>query len=167
MDTSILSAQTNLINSNIRLAKEQSNQPSASQLGAQTTEEYTSQDKSKSILERDKERQEAQQDKVTLSEEGMQRLRGEKAKTAEEEQDENLPPHIKALKKQAEKIKEKIEEKQKEIEELKRQGVPSEILEMHMKQLQMMQVQLSEVQNSLLEALKEAGNADPSVMANI
>lgn len=167
MDTSILRAQTGLMNDNIRLAKEQGNQPATSQLRAQATEEYASQDNNKSILERDKERQAAQQDKVTLSEEGMQRLRGEKAKTEKEEKDDNLPPHIKALKKQAEKLKEKLEEKELEIEELKRQSVPPEVLEMHMKQLKMMQTQLAELKTTLSEALKEAGISDLSIIADI
>lgn len=160
MDTSSLRAQTGLMNDNIRLAKEQRNQPSLSQLRVQATEEYASENKSKNILERDKERQEAQQDKVTLSEEGMQRLRGEKEKIDKEE-DDNLPPHIKMLKEQIEKTEERIEEKQKEIEELKRMGATPEELEMHMKQLQMMQNQLGELKEKLSEVLKEAGAATP------
>ncbi len=168
MDTSILKTQANMMNSNIKLAKEGNKEPTLSQLREQAVEKAAEPEKPKSIQEQYKEQQAAQQDKITLSEEGMQRLRGEKAKTEEEEKDENLPENIKMLKKQAKELKEDLEEKQKEIEELKRQpGTTIESLEPHMKQLQMMQLQLQSVKQSLADAIKEAGISDPSIMAGL
>lgn len=168
MDTSIPKAQLSVMNDRIRLTKEQIEQPPASErLRAEVKEEALNEGGHKSIAEREQERKERQEDRVTLSEEALKRLRGEEVKKTEEEED-SLPPHVSALKKQAEKLKEKLDEKLETFEELQRQpNVSPEVLEMHMKELQMMQAQLSQLKESLAEAMKEAGIVDPSVLADL
>ncbi len=168
MDTSIPKTQLSVMNDRIRLTKEQIEQPPASErLRAEVKEETLNEGGHKSIAEREQERKERQEDRVTLSEEALKRLRGEEVKKTEEEED-SLPPHVSALKKQAEKLKEKLDEKLETFEELQRQpNVSPEVLEMHMKELQMMQAQLSQLKESLAEAMKEVGIVDPSVLADL
>ena len=169
MDSSYLKMQSSMINSNIKQAASKDQPPTIAELRAQSVAENQAPEKEKNITERYKEQQEeAEKDKVTLSEERMKRLRGEKAKTEAEEKEEELPANIKTLKKQIRKLKEDLEEKLEQLEELKRQpGTTIETLEPHMQEVQMMQAMISTLKASLAEAMKKAGISDPSILNDL
>lgn len=111
---------------------------------------------------------EEKEEKVTLSDESISRLRGDHAKAAQEEKDSHLPEHIRAMRKEIKKLKEQIEEKKEELEKLKRESnlTPQE-LEAHTKELVMLQEMYQTMKLALMEALDKAGISDPAALEGI
>lgn len=110
-----------------------------------------------------KDRNEAINDKVSISSIGLKKSR-ESASEAEQQ----LPPHIQQLKEQIRQIKQQIEEQQQKIAELEQSQMSDELKqatkETYLEQLMSLQSSLALTSIALQEAIKEAGITDPLVL---